>query len=88
MSAKNFHFKVKSSEERVTKADQTSIVAHGINETAARLSAAKTARLRELRLARDAEEAAAAAIDAKAAARAAKSKKKPAAKKVDQESAD
>ncbi|MDO8839893.1 MAG: hypothetical protein Q7V31_13295 [Parvibaculum sp.] len=88
MSAKNFHFKVKSSEERVTKADQTSIVAHGINETAARLSAAKTARLRELRLARDAEEAAAAAIDAKAAARAAKSKKKPAAKKADQESAD
>ncbi|MDP2125261.1 MAG: hypothetical protein Q8J92_12845 [Parvibaculum sp.] len=85
MSAKNFHFKVKSSEERVTKADQTSIVAHGINETAARLSAAKTARLRELRLARDAEEAAAAAIDAKAAARAAKPKKKPAAKKATDE---
>jgi hypothetical protein len=85
MSAKNFLFKVKTATERVSKADQTSIVAHGLNETAARLSAAKTARLKELRLARDAEEAAAKAKAARAAAKAAKPKKKPAAKKATDE---
>jgi len=85
MTARNFHVKLKTAEARLSKADQTSIVAHGLNETAARASAAKTARLRELRLARDAEEAAARAKAERAAAKAARPKKKLAAKKATDE---
>lgn len=83
MTARNFHVKLKPATERLSKADQTSIVAQDLNETAARASAAKTARLRELRLARDAEEAAARAKAERAAATAARPKKKPAAKTAD-----
>lgn len=82
MAAKDFHFKAKPTEVRATKADQTTLAAQSIIAADARASATKTARLKELRLARDAEEAAAAAIDARAAARAARPKRKPAAKKA------
>jgi len=75
MAAKDFHVKTKPAEARATKADQTTLAAQAIIATDARASAAKTARLKELRLARDAEEAA-------AKAKADKPKKKPAAKKA------